>query len=139
MDAKQAESLILKYREKEPVFADVMSVAKDRSEAIAVENGGETLDLAFKNNIEDTGLPNRARIKFFYPGESKGKMAVFFYKSSLLPYSRDRFGYGGEVFAPKAIDSERIKGWFEFAASGFHIEKRPTKWMRGFPYDVPGK
>src|SRR4030042_1675002 len=52
-----------------------------------------------------SGLPNRARIKIFSP--RPGHTLVFFYKKSLVPYSRDRYSYGGiDLRTPEGDDAE---------------------------------
>src|SRR5262245_10033134 len=41
------------------------------------------------------GNANRGYLRLFFPSESK--CVLFFHKKSLVPFSRDRFSYGGVV------------------------------------------
>jgi hypothetical protein len=82
-----------------------------------------------------TGLPNRARIKIFTP--RPGHTLVFFYKKSLVPYSRDRYSYGGIDLRDGEVDLREITEWITFVSSGFHPDKRPAKMRRAFPYEIP--
>jgi hypothetical protein len=101
--------------------------------AETVENASG-LDVIFCNEVH--GLPNRARMKFFaLPGQ--GRMAVFFYKKSLLPHSADRFSYGCCMFPEGGAEEAGMRAWVEYGASGFDAGKRPPRWMRGVPFDVP--
>jgi hypothetical protein len=81
------------------------------------------------------GLPNRARLKVFSP--KPGHTLVFFYKKSLVPYSRDRYSYGGIDLRNPEVDEAEVAGWLAFICSGFHPEKRPANLRRAFPYEIP--
>jgi hypothetical protein len=82
-----------------------------------------------------SGLPNRARIKVFSP--RPGHTLVFFYKKSLVPYSRDRYSYGGIDLKEGELNPAEISEWLTFVSSGFHPEKRPAQLRRAFPYEIP--
>jgi hypothetical protein len=82
-----------------------------------------------------TGLPNRARLKIFSP--RPGHTLVFFYKRSLVPYSRDRYSYGGIDLREGQADRREIAEWISFVTSGFHPDKRPVNMRRAFPYEIP--
>ena len=82
-----------------------------------------------------SGLPNRARIKVF--DSRPGHTLIFFYKRSLVPYSRDRYSYGGVDLRHGELNSREIAEWLAFVSSGFHPEKRPTNLRRAFPYEIP--
>ncbi len=83
----------------------------------------------------DNGLPNRARMKIFSP--KPGHTLIFFYKKSLVPYSRDRYSYGGIDLRTPQVRSEEVAEWLTFLRSGFHPEKRPSQLRRAFPYEIP--
>jgi hypothetical protein len=91
------------------------------------------LDFGVENKVAEHA--NRARVKIF--PLAGAKFAVFFYKPSLLTWSRDRFGYGGRVFEPGKVTDMEIRSWLDFVAEGLPPERRPADLMRGFPYDVP--
>ena len=81
------------------------------------------------------GLPNRARMKVLSP--KPDHTLVFFYKRSLVPYSRDRYSYGGiDLRIPQVSDAD-VTDWLRFLSSGFHPEKRPAQLRRAFPYEIP--
>jgi len=82
-----------------------------------------------------SGIPNRARIKIFSP--RPGHTLVFFYKKSLVPFSRDRYSYGGVELREDLVNPSELEEWLAFACSGFHPEKRPTRLRRAFPYEIP--
>lgn len=120
--------------ENSPLAAAVIAAleASPHSFQVSVEAGG----LEFRDSsFLPSGLPNRARMKVFSP--KPGHTLVFFYKKSLVPYSRDRYSYGGiDLKTPEATDSE-IAEWLAFLTSGFHPEKRPANLRRAFPYEIP--
>jgi hypothetical protein len=119
---------------EEPFFHKLFETALRRSVRPRFYTDTAGLDISFENTVND--LPNRARLKFFRPGEQK-RMVAFFYKRSLLPHSRDRFAYGCCVFRPEATAEADTAAWFEYAESGFTVPKRPAGWMRGVPFEVP--
>ena len=82
-----------------------------------------------------SGLPNRARIKITDP--RPGHTLIFFYKRSLVPYSRDRYSYGGIDLKDAELNPRDIAEWLAFVSSGFHPEKRPALLRRAFPYEIP--
>jgi len=82
-----------------------------------------------------SGLPNRARLKIFSP--KPGHTLVFFYKKSLVPYSRDRYSYGGIDLKTPEVHAAEIAEWLAFLSSGFHPDKRPAQLRRAFPYEIP--
>ena len=118
---------------KSPFFLKVWELVRDHPERFTVAPDREGLDIGAGNRVQ--GKPNRARLKVFYLTDRKA--AVFFYKPSLLPFSRDRFGYGGRVFDPETIEGYEILQWLDFLAEGMSPNGRPGKLLRGFPYDVP--
>lgn len=105
--------------------------ATDQFEIVVDTSGFEVRAPAFL----PTGLPNRARLKVFSP--RPGHTLVFFYKKSLVPYSRDRYSYGGIDLRDGALDPQEITEWITFVASGFRPDKRPANMRRAFPYEIP--
>jgi len=83
----------------------------------------------------DGGLPNRARMMVFSPRPEH--TLVFFYKKSLVPYSRDRYSYGGFDLRGPEVQEQDISTWLVFLSSGLHPEKRPANLRRAFPYEIP--
>ena len=113
----------------------------------AVSAAAEALPAPFEVRLETTGfeiracallpngLPNRARLKIFSP--KPGHTLVFFYKKSLVPYSRDRYSYGGIDLRTPEVDEAEVAAWLAFISSGFHPDKRPANLRRAFPYEIP--
>ncbi len=66
-----------------------------------------------------------------------GHTLVFFYKKSLVPYSRDRYSYGGIELREGDLKPDDVAEWLVFVTSGFHPEKRPARLRRAFPYEIP--
>lgn len=111
--------------------AEAIEAATDPFE---IEIGGAGLEFAARGMLPNQ-LPNRARMKIFSP--KPGSTLVFFFKRSMVPYSRDRYSYGGlELRAPQ-VESKEIGAWLEFLSSGFHPDKRPENLRRAFPYEIP--
>lgn len=80
-------------------------------------------------------VQQRARMKVFSP--KVGHTLIFFYKKSLVPYSRDRYSYGGIELRTPQVEAADVTEWLAFLSSGFHPEKRPTQLRRAFPYEIP--
>jgi hypothetical protein len=99
-----------------------------------IETHGAGLEIAAREPLAN-GLPNRARMKIFSP--KPNHTLVFFFKKSLVPYSRDRYSYGGLDLRGASLEAEEITAWLEFLSSGFHPDKRPQNLRRAFPYEIP--
>lgn len=74
-------------------------------------------------------------MKIFSP--KSGHTLVFFFKKSLVPFSRDRYSYGGLDLRGSTVEPQEIRAWLAFLASGFHPDQRPEKLRRAFPYEIP--
>ena len=116
-----------------PFFHRIETLVRSHPARFQLATDRHGLDLGVDNPV--AGRPNRARCKVFPLG--KAKLAIFFYKPSLLPYSRDRFGYGGRLFDPGSVTDGEIGEWLDFVAEGLLTNRRPARLLRGFPYDVP--
>jgi hypothetical protein len=94
------------------------------------------MELRFLNEVN--GTPNRAYLRIFFPSESK--CVLFFHKKSVIPFSRDRFSYGGVVIDERStsrFDSTDIEEWIEFLMNGFNPRFKPRSLKKSFPYTVP--
>lgn len=122
---------------------EVLESATARAVCDALEPAAESFEIVaetagFEIRAVDplpSGLPNRARMKIFSP--RAGHTLVFFYKRSLVPYSRDRYSYGGVDLKEGEWNPADIAEWLSFVCSGFHPEKRPAGLRRAFPYEIP--
>lgn len=81
--------------------------------------------------------PRRCRLKVFRAREGKDRFCAFFYKRSNLPWSRDRFSYGGVEFLPGRITQSEVQGWVRWLTSGLDPEQKPERLRRSFLYDIP--
>jgi len=112
----------------------VAAAAEAASQPFEIETSGVGLELVARTPLPN-GLPNRARMKIFSP--KPGHTLVFFFKKSLVPYSRDRYSYGGLDLRAPSVAAQEIAAWLDFLASGFHPDKRPENLRRAFPYEIP--
>jgi hypothetical protein len=121
-------------RDSSPVVAAVRAAAETSPQAFQVTAGPAGLELA-PCGPDAAHPPGRARLKVFSP--KPGQTVVFFYKKSLVPYSRDRYSYGGIDLRSSLPGPQDIEAWLEFLSSGFHPERRPPGLRRAFPYEIP--
>jgi hypothetical protein len=112
----------------------VAAAVEARPEPFDIETGGKGLEVVARAPLQ-SGLPNRARMKVFSP--KPGHTLVFFFKKSLVPFSRDRYSYGGQDVRGASAEPREIAAWLDFLSSGFHPDKRPAKLRRAFPYEIP--
>jgi hypothetical protein len=112
----------------------VAAAAESDSQPFEIESSGAGLEIVARALLPN-GLPNRARMKIFSP--KPGHTLVFFFKKSLVPYSRDRYSYGGLDMRATAVETSEIAAWLDFLSSGFHPDKRPPNLRRAFPYEIP--
>jgi len=120
-----------------PASAALLAVLEghpDDFEYRPVESG---FDFACRREVD--GRPNRAVVKVFTipDGPMKGQAAAFFYKGSQVPFGRERFSYGVCIIPGADASPEEMKGWLDFAASGFDPDIRPPKLRRAFTFTVP--
>jgi len=132
-DPQVAEKIRLESQAN-PLAKIVCEAADAAPDPFEVEASATGLEMQARAPLR-TGLSNRARLKMFSP--KPGHTLVFFYKKSLVPYSRDRYSYGGVDLRTQQIDAAEVSEWLAFLTSGFHPEKRPAKLRRAFPYEIP--
>lgn len=130
----RVEEKIRSESEANALSGALSAAAEAVPDPFEVEPEGAGLEVRACAYLEN-GLPNRARLKVFSP--KPGHTLVFFYKKSLVPYSRDRYSYGGIDLGTPLVDAQEIVAWLAFLTSGFHPDKRPTNFRRAFPYEIP--
>ncbi len=81
-------------------------------------------------------VPELPRLRMRVILQESESVLVFLYKKSNLPYSRDRFSYGGVIFGARTFHPQDFLECVDFLASGFHPEKRPAKLKRAFKYTI---
>lgn len=84
------------------------------------------------------GRPNRCRLRIFRisNGPHSGRWAAFFYKTSLVPHSSDRYSYGAAMF-DGAPDESRLESWLKYLDSGFDPESIPADIRRALTFTIP--
>jgi hypothetical protein len=117
-----------------PVARTVCDALAAHADPFELDAAAAGLDLR-SCSVLPNGIPNRARLKIFSP--RPGSTLIFFYKRSLVPYSRDRYSYGGIDLKGNAADPQDVAAWIAFVSSGFHPDTRPTNLRRAFPYEIP--
>ena len=130
----EVEKKVRSESEVNPVLQGLLAAVDTSPEEFEVDAEATGVELRPRASAERAAL-DRARMKVFSP--KPGHTLIFFYKKSLVPYSRDRYSYGGiELRAPQMGESD-VAEWLAFLASGFHPEKRPSQLRRAFPYEIP--
>jgi len=119
----------------EPAKISVTQAIREALAAAAAPFEIDTEAAGFEVRPPSNGTPNRARMKVFCPRPNH--TLVFFYKRSLVPYSRDRYSYGGIDVRDGGVQPGDIAEWIAFLSSGFQPEKRPRTLRRAFPYEIP--
>lgn len=84
------------------------------------------------------GRPNRCRLRLFRVsnGPHTGRWAAFFYKTSLVPHSSDRYSYGAALF-DGAPDDAHFEGWIKYLESGFDPDATPADVKRALTFTIP--
>jgi hypothetical protein len=62
---------------------------------------------------------------------------VFFFKRSILPFSRDRYSYGGCEWPDAQLRPEYARESLDFLASGLGAASRPVWLRRSLPFSLP--
>jgi hypothetical protein len=130
-------AVVVKLRaetEAHTLAGSVAAGVEASADPFEIETSGAGLEIVARTSLPD-GTPNRARMKIFSP--RPGHTLVFFFKKSLVPYSRDRYSYGGLDLRGPSAEPREIAAWLDFIASGFHPDKRPENLRRAFPYEIP--
>jgi hypothetical protein len=120
--------------EANPLAGAVAAAAEASAHSFEIETSGAGLEIVARAPLPN-GIPNRARMKIFSP--KPGHTLVFFFKKSLVPYSRDRYSYGGLDLRAATAEPQEIAAWLGFLISGFHPDQRPEQLRRAFPYEIP--
>ena len=120
--------------ESNPVVKAVVAAVGTSLYPFEIEESSSGLEV-IAHELLPNNVPNRARMKIFSP--KPGHTRVFFFKKSLVPFSRDRYSYGGLDLPQSEVGEAEIQAWLTFLTSGFHPDKRPEKLRRAFPYEIP--
>ena len=119
----------------EPELEGIVGWLHGAPEPMEIDPDRAGLELAPAGREEDA--PRRCRLKLFRARAGKDRFCAFFYKRSNLPWSRDRFSYGGVEFVPARVTRADVEGWARWLASGLNPEQKPERLRRSFLYDIP--
>lgn len=120
---------------REPELGTLVDWLDAAPEPMQVDLDRAGIEVAPAGNDEDA--PRRCRLKVFRAREGKERFCAFFYKRSNLPWSRDRFSYGGVEFLPGRVTQSEVQSWIRWLTSGLDPEQRPDRLRRSFLYDIP--
>ncbi|HSE43671.1 MAG TPA: hypothetical protein VLH08_23115 [Acidobacteriota bacterium] len=122
--------------EKFPALELLLQITNQRGTEFDFHRCAQGAELHLKNKILDH--ENRGYLRVFFP--SRSKCVLFFHKKSQVPFSRDRFSYGGVVIDEKSSSRYTIvdvEEWYEFLHSGLQPGKRPSTLKKSIPYTIP--
>lgn len=119
-----------------PVVTKLFSLIEQRGLKLALHTCEKGVEFRFLNEVN--GMPNRGFLRIFFPTDTK--CVLFFHKKSSIPFSRDRFSYGGVVIDARSgmrFSDEDIEEWIRFLLSGLQPKSRPKTLKKSFPYTIP--
>jgi hypothetical protein len=122
--------------EKFPAVELMFHLISERTTDFDVQRCERGAEIHVKNKI--LGNENRGYLRIFFP--SRSKCVLFFHKKSQVPFSRDRFSYGGLIIDEKSTSRYTVtdvEEWVEFLFSGFQPGKRPSTLKKSIPYTIP--
>lgn len=122
--------------DKFPVLARMFQMIEAKNVPLELHDCEKGVELRFKNEVN--GLPNRGWLRIYFPADTK--CLLFFHKKSSIPFSRDRFSYGGVVIDARStsrFDDAEIEEWIQFLLTGLFPRTRPKTLKKSFPYTVP--
>jgi hypothetical protein len=122
--------------ERYPALARMFDLIERKGLEMEVRPCEKGIEFRFKNEIN--GLSNRGWLRIYFPTESK--CLLFFHKKSSIPFSRDRFSYGGVVIDERStsrFEDAEIEEWIQFLQNGLVPKARPRSLKKSLPYTVP--
>ena len=133
----EAEKLLETVTGDMPSARPFLDAIQEHPDPFTIEHDSVSVEFAAQKHVENRS--NRARMKLFTvtDGPMEGRMVVFFYKQSQVPFSRDRHSYGVCVMPSSGPAPTDINDWIFFASSGFDPAARPTALRTAFAFTVP--
>lgn len=120
-----------------PVLFDLFRcLEKTHAAELAPRKCEGGVEFQFLNLIN--GMSNRAYLRIYFPTESK--CVLLFYKKSSIPFSRDRFSYGGVVIDSRSSNrfiEKDVAEWIHFLVNGLSPSSRPESLKKSVPYTIP--
>lgn len=136
METQIDVSLFHREHKRFPVLTMFFDSLKNRDLKVDYYPASSGIELRFLNEVK--GMPNRAHLRIFFPNDTK--CVLFFHKKSSIPFSRDRFSYGGVVIDHRSVGRFQqcdVDEWIEFLGSGFQPGLRPKTIKKSLPYTIP--
>lgn len=137
------ETLTMKHKwqkglqfDRYPVLERLFALIEARGLEMEFHACEAGLEFRFTNQIN--GLPNRGWLRIYFPSESK--CLLFFHKKSSIPFSRDRFSYGGVVIDERStsrFEDADVEEWIGFLQGGLLPNTRPRSLKKSLAYTVP--
>jgi hypothetical protein len=115
---------------------DTLFATMEEQGSIAARPCVDGVELRFLNDVH--GLPNRCYLRVYFPTDSK--CVLFFHKKSSVPFSHDRFSYGGIVMdmrSTERFNADDVKEWVLYLKSGLQPYLRPKTLKKSIPYTIP--
>ncbi len=122
--------------EKFPAVELLFHLLCEREVDLDIRDCQQGVEIHIKNQILEN--ENRGYLRIFFPTPSK--CVLFFHKKSQVPFSRDRFSYGGLIIDEKSTSRYSVtdvEEWVEFLFSGLQPGKRPSSLKKSIPYTIP--
>lgn len=122
--------------ERYPALARMFELIDRKQLEMEIRSCEKGIEFRFKNEIN--GIPNRGWLRICFPAETK--CLLFFHKKSSVPFSRDRFSYGGVVIDERStsrFDDGDIEEWIQFLQNGLLPKARPRSLKKSLAYTVP--
>ena len=119
-----------------PILSELISNLGGLKFKLSVQRCKAGADIHFENEVD--GIKNRAHLRIFFPTETK--CVLFFHKKSSIPFSRDRFSYGGVVIDSRSTErftSRDVGEWIQFLISGLKPHVRPASLRKSVPFTIP--
>src|SRR5262245_11372266 len=122
--------------QKFPALELLFTSLRDRNLEFDLRECEAGVEIHAENQVN--GNMNRGYLRIFFPMESK--CVLFFHKKSLVPFSRDRFSYGGVVIDERSgsrYGKNETSEWIDFLFSGLQPATRPATLKKSIPYYIP--
>jgi hypothetical protein len=121
--------------QKYPILARLFEKMEQEG-AVGARPCEHGVELRFLNKIRQT--PNRAYLRIYFPTPSK--CVLFYHKKSSVPFSHERFSYGGIVVDVRSLlrfDLQDVDEWVQFLKGGLNPAQRPKSIKKSIPYTIP--
>lgn len=132
LDEERVRQKIALLESAHPIFAWLIEKLSEHPLSFKINPELYGLDLSPDSSEERT---DRRAVKFFLHG--KERLAVFFYKRSLMPYSRNRFAYGSLYRHLAELSEADLNVWLDYLLSGFPVDRKPAGLRRSLYLDIP--